>query len=123
MNLCGSESEGVEVSTICRIISDIFLCVFRSHRSFRFGACQKGRERLAQGFDRKYLAQQGRFSVKPSGLTLKAATPGYTFAPGTDDHQMQTDTDGGGKEYDGKGEKDKVCNRLNNKNIRNRKLI
>lgn len=38
MNLCGSESEGVEVSTICRIISDIFLCVFRSHRSFRFSS-------------------------------------------------------------------------------------
>lgn len=123
MNLCGSESEGVEFQLSAVSFSDIFLCVFRSHRSFRFGACQKGRERLAQGFDRKYLAQQGRFSVKPSGLTLKAATPGYTFAPGTDDHQMQTDTDGGGKEYDGKGEKDKVCNRLNNKNIRNRELI
>lgn len=81
MNLCGSESEGVEVSTFCRIISDIFLCVFRSHRSFRFGARQKGRERKAQGFDRKYLVQQGRFSVKPQGLTLTATTPGYTFAP------------------------------------------
>jgi hypothetical protein len=98
MNLCGSESEGVEFQLSAVSSSDIFLCVFRSHRSFRFGACQKGRERQAQGFDRKYLAQQGRFSVKPSGLTLKAAAPGYTFAPGTDDHQMQTDTDGGGKE-------------------------
>ena len=54
---------------------------------------------------------------------MKAAAPGYTFAPGTDDHQMQTDTDGGGKEYDGKDERSKVCNRLNNKNIRNRELI
>lgn len=45
MNLCGSESEGVEVSTICRIISDIFLCVFRSHRSFRFGAWFEGHSR------------------------------------------------------------------------------
>ncbi|MCG0155204.1 hypothetical protein [Phocaeicola vulgatus] len=45
MNLCGSESEGVEVSTICRIISDIFLCVFRSLRSFRFGAWFEGHSR------------------------------------------------------------------------------
>jgi len=64
MILCESESEGVEVSTICRIISDIFLCVFRSHRSFRFGARSEGL-RQKQGFDRKYLAT-GREDFQPN---------------------------------------------------------
>lgn len=61
-------------------LSDFFLCVFLSLRSFSFRVLQKGREWVEQGFSKKkYYLQGWRFFLK----TIEHPNPGFTFAPRT----------------------------------------
>ena len=67
-----SRAEGVEFQTILSAsrLSDIFLCVFLSHRSFSFRVLEKVGIRECKVFRSKYYPQGWRFLPKTGGLTL-----------------------------------------------------
>ena len=68
--ICGSRSrrEVLVSSPLCRSLSDIFFCVFLSHRSFRFRCFSKATRLEIQGFSDKILPKRSavwRFFRKP----------------------------------------------------------
>mgnify|MGYP000302581038 CR=1 FL=1 len=67
-----SRAEGVEFPTLyASRLSDIFLCVFLSLRSFSFRVLQKGREWVEQGFSKKKILPAGlEIFLKPLSIPI-----------------------------------------------------
>lgn len=81
-----SRAEGVEFQTILSAsrLSDIFLCVFLSHRSFSFRVLEKVGIRECKVFREKYYPQGWRFSENRRLDLAFPSNPGITFAPRTE---------------------------------------
>lgn len=61
--------------------SDIFFCVFLSHRSFRFRCLSRAARLEIQGFSEKYYPTVWRFFRKPKARPFISKARCHTFAP------------------------------------------
>ena len=61
--------------------SDIFFCVFLSHRSFRFRCLSRAARLEIQGFKEKYYPTVWRFFRKPKARPFISKARCHTFAP------------------------------------------